>query len=101
MSAFQEAAVRDLEEAYLLMTDGPDAEGMRRARIRVCGALEALLDLREQDGDSAVYATVGRLTPGALRLLAAQAVVELGLLDEWSPWAEPEEEEPHDRGING
>ncbi len=54
--------------------------------------MESLLALRETEGDDAVYVAVSRLSPGALRGLAAQGIVELGALDEWSPWADPEEE---------
>jgi hypothetical protein len=82
-----DAIVRAASEAYAEMTDQEVAELDDDAVEDVLAgelvALEGLVNLRRDEGDAAVYLTLTRIEeeqPGALRLLAAQAIVELDYL---------------------
>lgn len=80
--------VRMASDAYLTMTDREVAELDDEAVEDVLAgellALEGLVKLRRREGDAAVYLTLTRIEeeqPGALQLLASQAIIELDDLD--------------------
>jgi hypothetical protein len=75
-------------EAYLEMTNREvvelDDEAVEDVLASELLALEELVKLRRLEGDAAVFLTLTRIVeeqPGALQLLAAQAIVELDDLD--------------------
>ena len=80
--------VRMASEAYLEMTNREvielDDEAVEDVLASELLALEELVKLRRLEGDAAVFLTLTRIVeeqPGALQLLAAQAIVELDDLD--------------------
>jgi hypothetical protein len=80
--------VRMATEAYLEMTNREvvdlDDEAVEDVLASELLALEELVKLRRFEGDAAVFLTLTRIVeeqPGALQLLAAQAIVELDDLD--------------------
>lgn len=82
-----EAIVRLAKDAYFAMTDREiselDDETIEDVLAAELLALEALVELRRRDGDAALFLTLTRIEeeePGAVQLLAAQAIVELDCL---------------------
>lgn len=80
--------VRMANEAYLEMTDRDvdelDDDAVEDVLASELFALEGLVKLRRLEGDAAVFLTLTRIVeeqPGALQLLAAQAIMELDDLD--------------------
>ena len=71
--------VRVIEESYRLMTL-QDQESLRSSQALSRIALGNLVELRRNQGDTAVWLTVKEVSMGGKRLLASQAVTELDLL---------------------